>query len=148
MKYSKIIIGALIAISTIIACSKPKEPIAFNFTPLPCVIIDSNADCRDTLIAGIDSISGPTTCSVNSTIQLQITSFGINGCVKFPIISQTSVGTSIALTCKIAYDGCVCTQALTPVSNVVNFTPQSVGTYIFSGVDFNSNPVSHTIVVN
>jgi hypothetical protein len=154
MKYSKTIIVALIAITTIIACSKPKTPIAFGFTPLPCVIIDStiNGDtsnnCRDSLSSSIETIAGPTTCAVNTTIQLQISSMGLNGCAQYPIFTQTSAGSTIFVSSKMAYHGCVCTQALMPISNTVNFTPQSVGTYLFSGINFNGNTVSHTIVVN
>lgn len=132
-----------------VACNKTKPGMP---KPEPCCELnppaEDSTECSFWQASpGLVSISGPATASAGQPVQLTVGITGLNGCADGAQITGNANGNDITFTGNVHYAGCICTQALTEVSNTYSFTPSQAGTYTFHGTTYEGNPVTHTIIV-
>jgi hypothetical protein len=145
----------LIAIATMQSCIK--KAIVNQVKNLPGVFAASKIGVGDTitapdslciytLYAGTESITPPTgTVPVGQVCSVAYVATGLNGCAQTVTTNSIAAGNNIGLTPSVNYQGCICTQALVPMSATFTFTPSSAGVYTISALDGNNSIISATV---
>ena len=89
-----------------------------------------NPPCFSQVHQQIDSFTAPATGQVGLNIQFPIAFTVGNGCGNFGYIDENNSGNVKTLKIYTKYEGCVCYQALVPLTTNYNFTPTQTGTQI------------------
>lgn len=143
-----------LGILVLTSCTKPKKIVCFGNQAPFCSTSDTlmvdSSDCKYEVLHSdrIKSISGPTTANVGQAVTFSIEAMGNNGCtnsVSFPL--TVGSGGNIYLSSKMLYSGCVCTEAITPITGSLTHTFTNTGVYSLQGTDMNNSVITHIIVV-
>ena len=102
----------------------------FSILPLLSCSDDDNNCIDDIEIANVVEVDAPATANVNETVTVNVTFNVRNGCGEFERFIESGSPTSRMIEVEARYEGCACTQQITPRTATYEFTPENTGAYL------------------
>ncbi len=109
--------------------------------------LDNNNECFSISPAGISTIDGPSTATVNQPVSINMTFMVGNGCGSYYSTENFSEGDTTEVLVKVKFQGCMCTQQVMTLQQTYTFTPTVPGPHYFKYFVSDGNYLRDTIWV-
>lgn len=106
--------------------------ILFVFAALAsCNKDDSNKDCVEFEIAYVTNVEAPEIGTVGETLEIEVSFDVYNSCGDFDDFIQQQENNTRIIEIKVKYEGCICLQAISTITERYSFKPSAPGNFEF-----------------
>jgi hypothetical protein len=121
--------------------------VSLSFIFTNCTPEASSQSCQSYTGTSTESVSGPTSTTINVPIQLDVVFVVFNTCGFFDQFFEETIDGIKYITVNAVYDGCECEDVVLLKPVTYNFVAATAGTYVLRFKISNTTYVEHTIEV-